>query len=74
MSDIEAALKDEEAPFHISNEERIMLVEVLGSVASVLKDGKLWFNAQGDKCNHMYADFCLDMAKRFANMPVEQQQ
>ena len=74
MSEIEAALKDEEAPFHISNEERLMLVEVLGCIASVLKAKKLTFETKSGPANSYYADFCLEMAKRFANMPVEQEQ
>ena len=68
-SEIEAALKDQEQDLHINDEERITLVEILGCVSAVLMTGDLHFNGKGDH-NMRYANFCNDMARRFANMPV----
>lgn len=69
MSDIEKALKEEQQDFYISNEERISLIEILACVASVLRTGNLYFNGKGDH-NLCYADLCIELAKRFANMPI----
>lgn len=71
-SEIEAALKDQEQEFHINDEERITLVEILGCVSAVLMSGDLHFNGKGDH-NKTYADFCNEMARRFANMPVHKE-
>lgn len=66
---IAEVLEGEERDLHLSNEDRKLLVEVLGMTGAMLRDGKLWFNEPGER-NKKYADFCNDMAERFANMPV----
>ena len=73
MSEIEKALKTEEEDFHISNDERLMLIDILIFVAAALKSGKLWFNEKGIEKNANYIWFCEMIAKKFANMPVEKQ-
>jgi hypothetical protein len=74
MSDskiLDALKEDDESPFWISNDERIMLTEMLASVSVVLRNGSLWFNKKGDPVNQQYADLADCIARRFANMPVE---
>jgi len=74
MSEIEKALKDgiETEDIHIDNSEREMLIDILGCVAAVLKEGKLHFNGKG-KHNEGYANFCLNIARKFSNMKVHQE-
>lgn len=72
---IAEALKDDETPdVSISNEERLMLIDILYMIAATLENGKLWFNKPGIKNNQQYIDFCKMMAKKFANMEVHQEQ
>lgn len=71
-SQIEAALKGETQDFFITEEERITLVEILGCVCAVLMTGVLHFNGKGDH-NKTYANFCYEMARRFANMPIHKE-
>jgi len=74
MSEIEEHLKDEERDFWISDPERVMLLEILACVSVVLRNGKLYFNRPGPENNEKYAAFCDEIARRFANMPVEKEQ
>lgn len=72
MSDIVEALKGEDTEaFWICDSERVLLCEILACVSVVLKNGKLHFNGHGEH-NTKYAEFCDDMARRFANMQIEQ--
>ena len=70
MSEIDTALKDKDRDFFITNEERQHLVEILANISVVLRAGKLWFNAPGPE-NIKHAEFCEEIAHRFANMPVQ---
>ena len=72
-SEIEKALKDVTKEFYITNEERLTLCEMLACVSVVLREGKLHFNGPGEH-NLNYAALADDIARRFANMPVEQEQ
>lgn len=71
-SEIEEALKEKEHEFYINNEERITLCEILIYIGDALKSGHVYFNGKG-KHNNSYADLCIDIAKRFANMPVHKE-
>lgn len=57
---------------HIGLEDMKQLVDVLGSVAALLRDGTLWFNQPGEK-NQKHADFCERMARKFANIKIQQE-
>lgn len=72
-SEIEEALKGETEEFYIDNNERIALCELLACVAAALKTGKLWFNKEGIHNQWPYIKLCDDMAKRFANMPINKE-
>lgn len=73
MSEIEKALKDEETDLiNISDDERLMLVDVLAFVSHALKKEMIWFNKRGLKHNQQYIEFCQRMAKKFACMKVHQ--
>lgn len=72
-SKLSEILKDVTNDFWISNDERKMLIDMLICVSIVLKEGKLHFNGKG-KHNKKYADFCLTMAGRFSNMPINEEQ
>lgn len=75
MSEILNALKSgEPEDFYISNDDRIALIEALIATAAALKIGKLWFNEPGKATNEPYINLLERMAKKFANMPVEQAQ
>lgn len=75
QSEIEKALKcGEPEPLNISNDERLMLLEMLACVAGVLRQGKLWFNGPKDPVNEKYADLAESFASKLANMPVELEQ
>lgn len=71
-SQIEEALKEQECEFYISNEERITLCEILANIGVILKTGQVYFNGKG-KHNDSYADLCIEVAKRLANMPVHKE-
>lgn len=67
---IEEALKTKEVEdIQISNEDRLQLIDILGCVSVVLKSGKLHFNGPGPH-NLKFSDFCLEMARKFSNMKV----
>lgn len=75
MSEILEALKtDTDEPFWIADHERVTLIEILVSVSAMLRKGKIWFNKEGPEHNECYAFLCQELAKRFANMPVEKEQ
>lgn len=76
MSAIEQHLREcgDGEDFHITNDDRIKLVEILACVCSVLRSGKLWFNEPDAKINQDHADFCELMSRRFANMKIEREQ
>jgi hypothetical protein len=65
---------DNGEPLHISKEECIELVEILTMVGAVLESGKLWFNSPDDPINPHASEFCQKLAKRFANITIEQEQ
>lgn len=71
-SQIEEALKEQEHEFYINNEERITLCEILSNIGVILKSGQVYFNGKG-KHNDSYADLCVAIAKRLANMPVHKE-
>jgi hypothetical protein len=71
MSEIEKALKSKEEDFHINNEERLVLIDVLAFVAGALDTNKIWFNSKSQ--NPYFSKFCKEMAARFANMPVQKE-
>jgi uncharacterized protein YccT (UPF0319 family) len=73
MSEIEKALKTEQEEFYISNEERKQLIDMLTMTSVALRLGKLWFNKPSKEYNKQFADFAETMAKRFANMPVHEE-
>jgi hypothetical protein len=66
-------LAGEEEEFHLTNNERLNLIQILGMVGAALKDGKLWFNQKGSEENLEHASFCLDIASRLSSMPVHEQ-
>ena len=76
MSEIEKHLRDSEEgeDLHISNADRKMLVDLLACVSVALGSGKLWFNKPGKKYNQQFCEFADKMARKFANMKVEQEQ
>ena len=58
---------------HISAEDMKQLVDILGFISAALSSGKIWFNKPG-KSNQKHAVFCKQMAKKFANIKIEQEQ
>jgi len=70
MSELVESLKTEDQDFIISKDDMTTLTEILAFVSVALKSGNLYFNGKGDH-NLIYAEFCDVMARRFANMPVE---
>lgn len=75
MSEIVNALKTHrEEEFWISDAERKTLIEILVSVCAMLRKGRIWFNQEGLEHNECYAHLCQELARRFANMPVEKEQ
>ena len=58
---------------HISAEDMKQLVDILGFISEALSSGKIWFNKPG-KSNQKHAVFCKQMAKKFANIKIEQEQ
>ena len=70
-SPIEEALRTskEGEELHITNEERLTLIEILAFVASLLVKEKIWINGKGSH-NLKFAQFCEKMAKKFSNMEV----
>lgn len=74
MSEILEALEDEITEFHMTNDERVTLIEMLAFFAGVLETGKIWINKK-DRCYQQpYIELLKSLAKRFANMRVEQEQ
>lgn len=70
---IEEALKTRPEEFHITNDERITLIEVLSFISCALKQGQLKFDSAGSQTtNAQYGEFCECIARRFANMPVQE--
>lgn len=74
MNEIEEALKSEEKEFWIADHERLMLIDIMTMVAMAISDGRLWFNKKDWAYNQQYVEFLNEMARRFANMPVEKEQ
>lgn len=73
MSEIIGALQDEQQDFWIADQERIALCEILTMIAAALKSGSIWFNKNDREFQQQYIDLCETIAKRFANMPVKQE-
>lgn len=57
---------------HITSEDMKILVDILGCVSVVLRNGKLWFNDK--KQSTTYADFCERIARKFANIKIQREQ
>lgn len=57
---------------HITSEDMKMLVDILGCVSVVLREGKLWFNDKEQ--SPVYADFCERIARKFANIKIHAEQ
>ena len=76
MSEIFNALRetDDGENLHLSKVDVVLLVEILGMVAAAIDSGNLWFNSPGGNHNRQYANFCRDMARKFANVKIEMEQ
>lgn len=71
-SEIEKVLKEgEPKEFWISNEERKQLIDILVMIGTALDKGNLYFNKPGES-NKKFSVFCVEIARRLANMPVEE--
>ncbi len=76
MSKIVEVLRDTEEgeDVHISSEDMKTLVEILSCVAVAIQYDRLWFNDKSTKTNLQYVEFCTRMAKKFANIKIEEEQ
>jgi hypothetical protein len=58
----------------ITDPERLTLIDILTSVATLLIAQKIWFNKKGLDYNQPYIDFCKTLVAKLEKMEVHYEQ